>query len=235
MTGRGTVLVTGASRGIGAAVAERLTTRGFQVVGWARSDSLHCGRMARVDVGDPEQVDRAVGETLADAPALQGLVLNAGAGVWTALADLAVDEWRDTMRTNLDGAFYVLRATLPRLIAGRGLIVGILSDSARYPFPGRAAYGAAKSGLYALLEAARREVRAAGVRVSLVVPSRVDTYFRGAHAESGPGSRPGALAAADVAGVVATLFELPGGVEVRETHVASVRATYGPYPEAVPV
>ncbi|MET8759460.1 SDR family oxidoreductase [Lentzea sp. NPDC004782] len=236
---RGWVLVTGASRGIGAAVARRLAKSGFDLLLWARdqealtSVAAEVGavrvRTAAVDVGDATQVDAAA-EAL---PQLAGVVLNAGSGRWAPLGDVTPDMWSATVRTNLDGSYHVLRAVLPRL-AAQGLVVGMLSDSVRYPHAGRAAYTASKAGMAALLEVVRREVRESGVRISALLPSRVDTYFQGSYAEAGPGTREGSLSADDVAEVVGGLFDLPGHVEVRRLELAAMTSTYGPFPERVP-
>ncbi|WP_285499505.1 SDR family NAD(P)-dependent oxidoreductase [Actinokineospora sp. NBRC 105648] len=235
--------MTGASRGIGAAVAERLATDGFDLVLWARSaDGLASTaaaveaaggavRTAVVDVGDADQVTAASAHL---AEPLAGVVLNAGSGRWSPLSDVDLDDWDRTLRTNLHGAFHTLRATVPRLVARRaGLIVGVLSDSVLYPHADRTAYSASKAGMGALLESVRREVRHLGVRVSALLPSRVDTHFQGSHADAAPGTRVGALTAAEVAGVVATLFAAPPGVEIRHLQLAAMTATYGPFPERV--
>jgi NADP-dependent 3-hydroxy acid dehydrogenase YdfG len=242
---RGRVLVTGASRGIGAAVAEALAVEGFDLVLWARSpDGLDrtasavrqrgaAASVHTVDVGDGAQV-AAASATLAGPGPLAGVVLNAGVGRWSPLSSLDPEQWHSTLRTNLDGAYHVLRAVLPRLTAQRaGLVVGVLSDSALYPHADRAAYSASKAGMSALLETVRREVRRHNIRVSAVLPSRVDTHFQGSHNEAAPGTRKGALAAADVAQVVSALFTLPPHVEVRNMQLAAMTATYGPFPERV--
>jgi 3-oxoacyl-[acyl-carrier protein] reductase len=242
---RGWVLVTGASRGIGAAVAARLATDGFDLVLWARSaDGLAAtareveaagGRAAVgvVDVGRAEQV-LAVGAALADLEPLAGVVLNAGSGRWASLSTMDTSEWDRVIRTNLDGAYHVLRLVLPRLTAARtGLVVGVLSDSVLYPYPDRTAYAASKAGLGALLESARREVRHLGVRVCALLPSRVDTHFQGSHERAAPGTRTGALTAAEVADMVGMLFGLPANVEVRHLQLAAMTSTYGPFPERV--
>jgi 3-oxoacyl-[acyl-carrier protein] reductase len=258
MAGRGWVLITGGSRGIGAATALALAGRGFDLILWARTagplaetaeQARRLGarvRHAAVDVGDPAQVERAAtGGHDSDVPApgrqnpgglpeLAGLVLGAGGGQWSDLADLEPAAWRDTLETNLTGAYNVLRAGLPRLDpAGRRLVVGVLSDSALHPFAGRAAYSAAKAGMAALLEVTRREVRADGIRVSSVFPSRVDTHFRGGHADAAPGSRPGALTAENCAEVVAGLFDLPPNVEIRQIQLSAMTSTFGLLPERV--
>lgn len=243
---RGWVLVTGASRGIGAATAEALAADGFDLVLWARSrDGLDrtaravrqrraAVRVHAVDVGDAAQVGAAASATLSGPGPLVGVVLNAGAGRWSPLSALDPEEWHGTLRTNLDGTYHVLRATLPRLTAQRaGLVVGMLSDSVLHPHADRAAYSASKAGMSALLETVRREVRQHGVRVSAVLPSRVDTHFRGSHDQAAPGTRKGALSAADVAHVVSALFTFPANVEVRNVQLAAMTATYGPFPERV--
>lgn len=239
---RGWVLVTGATKGIGEATASLLADRGFDLVLWARTaDDLAVTakaagaaeaevRTASVDVGAAEAVEAATRVSLARIDRLAGVVLNAGHGVWTPLNRLGLDEWHSTIDTNLNGAFHVLRAAIPRLGPG-SLVVGVLSDSVLYPFADRAAYSAAKSGMSALLEVARRELRPRGVRVSSLLPSRVDTHFQGAHEVAGPGRRPGALTAAEVAEVICGLFELPRNVEVRHLQLAAMTSSYGPFPE----
>ncbi|GIF15712.1 SDR family NAD(P)-dependent oxidoreductase [Actinoplanes teichomyceticus] len=245
MTGAGRwVLVSGASRGIGRATAVALAADGYRPVLWARSGADLAAvraevrerggeaRSAIVDVGDPDAVARAARESLAGLTELAGVVLNAGQGRWAPLAEIEPQDWDGTLRTNLSGSFHVLRAALPLLTAAPGaLVVGLLSDSAVHPFPERAAYAASKSGLRALLEVARRELRERGVRVSLVVPSRVDTFFEGAYTDAAPGTRKGALTAADIAALVTGIFRLPPEIEVRETHVAAMTSTFGPFQE----
>ncbi len=246
MTARqATVLVTGASRGIGAQTALRLAAAGFDLVLWARTlDELQAvGDKAAafgnqvsvraVDVADADQV--AAGHAAIDWQSpLTGLVLNAGSGIWQQIADIDDAVWDQTLATNLRGSMLVLRQFLPRLRDRPGsLVVGVLSDSAKHPFAGRAAYAASKAGLAALLEVARREARSAGVRITALLPSRVDTAFQGSLAEPVAGSRPGSLSADEVADVIGWLFELPAGVEVRELQLAALTSSFGPYPEAL--
>jgi NADP-dependent 3-hydroxy acid dehydrogenase YdfG len=241
----GTVLVTGASRGIGRASALRLAAAGHDLVLWARTaDELaDTGRAAErfggrvscqlVDVTDPAQVAEACAAITWNSP--PGLVLNAGCGIWQPIEQIDDQTWQRSLDTNLTGAMQILRLLLPEFRQRRsGLIVGILSDSARFPFADRAAYSAAKAGLATLLEVARREARADGVRISTLWPSRVDTSFQGSMPVAGPGSRPGSLSAEDVAAVIEWLFGLPAGMEVRELQLAALTATYGPYEETMP-
>lgn len=237
---RGWVVVTGASRGIGAAIASALHDDGHGVILWARdatalkscSDALDptgatvC--WVATDVGDPEAVARAAEQTLtADRP-LKGIVLNAGHGRWRPLRDVTLEDWSTTIAGNLTGAFLTLQAALPKLDPETGpIVLGMLSDSALCAFPNRAAYASAKSGLETLLETTRREYRSKGVRVSQIYPSRVDTYFAGSHDVAAPGMRSDGLSADQVAESVRWIFGMPNTVEIRKIELSSIKVTFG--------
>ncbi len=240
-----TVLVTGASRGIGAQTALRLAAAGFDLVLWARTiedlrliqqqAAAYGGQVSvnAVDVADAGQVAAGYAAIQWHSP-LTGLVLNAGSGLWQPIAEIEDAVWDQTLATNLRGAMLVLRQFLPRLQqVPAGLVVGVLSDSAKYPFAGRGAYAASKAGLAALLEVTRREVREAGVRVTALLPSRVDTAFQGSLESAAAGCRPGSLSADNVAEVIGWLFELPAGVEVRELQLSALTSSFGPYQEVL--
>jgi 3-oxoacyl-[acyl-carrier protein] reductase len=243
---RATVLVTGASRGIGGQTALRLAAAGFDLVLWARTlEGLRQTQQRAaefgadvsvdaVDVSDAAQVAAGFAAIRWHSP-LTGLVLNAGSGIWQQITEIDDAVWDQTLATNLRGAMLVLRQFLPQLQRVPGsLIVGVLSDSAKYPFAGRGAYAASKAGLAALLEVARRETREAGVRVTALLPSRVDTAFQGSLESAGAGCRPGSLSVEDVAEVIGWLFELPAGVEVRELQLSALTSSFGPYQEVCP-
>lgn len=234
------VLVTGASRGIGAGVATRLARKGFDLVLWARTQSeldavaSECRShgvavdTATVDVADPDAVASAAASSLQDIDGLRGCVVNAGSATFGRLSAYSTEEWRTVIGTNLDGAFFTLRATLPLLDRRPGSQVVVMgSQSALYGFEDQVGYCASKWGLNGLVETVRREHRASGVRITNVVLGPVDTFFRGKK----PGDRPGSLEIDDVGTVVETLFELPPNIEIREIHATSVLAPFGPFPE----
>jgi NADP-dependent 3-hydroxy acid dehydrogenase YdfG len=237
---RGWVLVTGASRGIGAAIASALHRDGFGVILWAR-DGVALKRLAEAldptgervcwaatDVGDAQAVARAVEATLGLARPLKGMVLNAGHGRWRALSDVTLEDWSTTLTGNLTGAFLTLQAALPSLDMAAGpIILGMLSDSAVCAFPNRAAYASAKAGLETLLQTTRREYRSRGVRVSQIYPSRVDTYFAGSHDSAEPGMRSDGLSAEQVAETVRWIFAMPDTVEIRKVELSSIKVTFG--------
>ncbi|MBW8089235.1 SDR family oxidoreductase [Streptomyces hygroscopicus] len=238
------VLVTGATRGIGRAVAFALAEAGYPLVLWARTGreleeiaaeitAKHGTpvRIASVDVSVAAEVDKAVADSLAGIATLRGAVINAGGGIWSSIEEMAVEDWRAVVGTNLDGAFHTLRVAMPLLRGHRGAqLVGLASDSSYGSFPQRGAYCASKAGFRSLLETARRELRESGVRVTVLVPSRVDTYFRGKQ----PGDRPEALSRTEVAEVVTTLFAMGPRVEVREVQLSSIHSSFGPFPEVAP-
>jgi NADP-dependent 3-hydroxy acid dehydrogenase YdfG len=172
-------LVTGASRGIGLAVAEQLRDAGAHVVRLARSlaDGAADGRTdIRCDITDAGQVERAVG-TIMRAPGLPDVVVNnAGAFVLKPFAETTADDFARTLAVNLTGAFLVTRAFVPRFVRrGTGHLVTIGSVADHVALPGSAAYGASKFGVRGMHEVLAVELRGTGVRLTLVSPGPVDT------------------------------------------------------------
>jgi NAD(P)-dependent dehydrogenase (short-subunit alcohol dehydrogenase family) len=238
---RGWCLVTGASRGIGRAVADAASAAGFGVIGWARTKPEGVATFKagvapgsfvwqQVDVADPEAVAAACLELRAAGIGLAALVLNAGLGRWRSVEETPLQEWRQTLSVNLDGTLHTLQGAAPLLARDAApIVVGLLSDSALFAFANRAAYSASKAGMRALLETARLELREQGVRFTLLYPSRVDTFFAGSLEEGRPGLRPTGLTAGQVADVVAFVLCQPPTVELREVHLSAVGESFGPY------
>jgi NAD(P)-dependent dehydrogenase (short-subunit alcohol dehydrogenase family) len=174
----GRVLITGASRGIGRALAEELLGRGYEVVATARRLDSLTGVPSHVrlelDVTDEEAVRRA----LAEAEPIDVLVNNAGVGVGGPTEEVPIGEAMWLFDTNFFGAAQMIKAVLPQMRdrAG-GTIVNISSLSARVPWPFGGYYAASKAALEALSEALEIEVSPLGIRVMLVEPGVVDTEF----------------------------------------------------------
>lgn len=179
-------LVTGASRGIGAAIARRLAREGARVALVARSEQalealaveLGGGAVAAAcDLhlpGAADVVQAALDDLGAESPDI--LVNNAGAFLVAAAQETSVDAFREMLEINLTAPFAFVRAFLPEMRRrGAGHIVTVGSISDRAIFPGNAAYAASKHGLRALHEVLRAELRGSGVRASLVSPGPVDT------------------------------------------------------------
>jgi NAD(P)-dependent dehydrogenase (short-subunit alcohol dehydrogenase family) len=175
----GTVLVTGASTGIGEATVLHLKTLGFDAVGAVRKDEDaeqlegRGVRTVRIDVTDAAQIAAARDE-LGEA-ALAGLVNNAGIAVAAPLEFLPIDKLRQQIEINLIGQAAVTQAFLPALRRARGRIVNVSSIGGRVALPLVGAYNASKFGLEGLSDALRRELRPQGVDVILVEPGGVKT------------------------------------------------------------
>jgi NADP-dependent 3-hydroxy acid dehydrogenase YdfG len=179
-----TALVTGASRGIGAAVARALAARGARVAGVARSleplEALAAqtgGRALSGDVTDPREVASILARFREWAGGEPDLLV-ASAGVFT-LAPLEATEPAAlalNLDVNLTGSFLLLREVLPGMKArGSGTVVQVGSVAGRKAFPGNAAYSASKYGLRGLHEVLLEELRGTGVRATLLEPAATDT------------------------------------------------------------
>jgi NAD(P)-dependent dehydrogenase (short-subunit alcohol dehydrogenase family) len=178
-----TVLLSGASTGIGRAVAERLAARGWRVVAGARSDadlealSALAGTQAvRLDVTSDDDVHAAAE---AAGERLDALVNNAGIAVTGPVEGLPVDAWREQLEVNLLGQVRVTRAALPAIIAARGRVVNMSSIGGRMALPLFGPYAASKFALEAMNDALRRELRAHGVTVVAIEPGAIATPIWG--------------------------------------------------------
>jgi NAD(P)-dependent dehydrogenase (short-subunit alcohol dehydrogenase family) len=192
-------VVTGASRGIGRAIALRLAQAGAEVALWARdqqalrsvaSEITAARGKARaivVDVGDSEAVSRAADLVRATMPPLRVVVNNAGNVLRKSTEAITDDEWRRVMAVNLDGTFFVTRAFLPELEHNAGRVINIASIAGREGTPLLAAYCAAKHGVVGLTRSLAEELRAAKVCVNAICPGSVDTAML---REGLPGARP---------------------------------------------
>lgn len=226
-------MVTGASSGIGAAIARRLAAEGFRVViGARREDRL--GELADeigeravahpLDVTEPRSIDRfcaAVG------PSCRLLVNNAGGALGLeAVADAIDEHWRVMYDTNVLGSMRMTRALLPRLIAsGDAHIVNIGSVAAHEPYAGGAGYNAAKHAQRALNDVLRIELIGQPVRVSEIDPGLVETEFSlvrfGGDRQRADAVYRGLtpLSAEDIADVVAFVVTRPSHVDIDQVVV----------------
>jgi NAD(P)-dependent dehydrogenase (short-subunit alcohol dehydrogenase family) len=175
------VLVTGASSGIGAATAIRLAARGFQVFGTSRSPErgqLPGVRFVALDVRDEESVAKGVTQVLASLPRLDALECNAGIGIFGSVEEVSLEAAHALFETNFFGTLRVLRAVLPHMREARqGRIVIVGSLAGRAPIPFQAHYSASKAALDALALALHSELYAFGIGVSLIEPGDIRTEF----------------------------------------------------------
>lgn len=178
-----TVLVTGASSGIGAATAALLAAEGFRVWGASRHPPATPGavRWLAMDVRDETSVADGVRAMLADAGAVDALVCNAGIGIFGSVEETSLDRARAQFETNVFGTLAPIRAVLPSMRArGRGRIVIVGSLAGRVPIPFQAHYSATKAAVDALAVALRLELATTGVDVALIEPGDIKTAFNDA-------------------------------------------------------
>ncbi len=189
-------LVTGASSGIGLAVARRLVEMGYGVYGYARDHGKASFRHERYrpvdcDVMDTRVLLERTEALLRETGGLKILVNNAGVGFFGPHATMAPDRIERMVRTNLAAPMILTRATLKHLEHSRGFVINIASTAALNPGPFGAAYGATKAGLHQFGEALFSEVRKSGIRVVTLFPDMTRTSFYD-HADFEPGEAPDA-------------------------------------------
>lgn len=214
-------VVTGGSRGIGAAICRRLASDGLSIHVVFRGaedaakqvvhDIASAGGKAvthRIDVSDENEVQALVEEILTQSGGIHVLVNNAGITDDRLLALTTLGQWRRVLGVNLDGPFLMCRAVVPVMLdQSWGRIINISSNSVRIPGAGQTAYAASKGGLEALTRGLAVEVGRKGIRVNTVAPGRVKTDMTNPVAaqldEDGVGLRWGVPD--DIAGIVGFL------------------------------
>ncbi|HUY17490.1 MAG TPA: 3-oxoacyl-ACP reductase FabG [Acidimicrobiales bacterium] len=172
------VIVTGASRGIGAAIAQHFIDQGDRVVALSRSGEapVGCAKSAAVDVANSTAVNDAVKAAVEEFGPVEVAVVNAGVTRDGLAMRMSDEQWRDVLSTNLDGAFYTARATMASMVRARtGSIIFIGSVSPFMGVPGQANYAAAKAGLVGLARSLAKEVASRSVTVNVVAPGLIDT------------------------------------------------------------
>ncbi len=184
------VLVTGAGRGLGAAIARTLAAEGARVIGADRdrksveqtvADLEASGYRAHaltLDVGDADAVAQAIAGLVERHGRLDAVVNNAGIDVTLPIADLSVADWLEVLQVNLTGPFLVAKFAAQQMrIQGRGSIVNIASTASCRAWPNAAAYHASKWGLLGLSRALHAELRPQGIKVSAVIAGGMRTPF----------------------------------------------------------
>ena len=227
-----TILLTGASRGLGRALFDELARAGGRVVGVAR-DAEAIAQVAaelrargleahglRGDIGDKHDIHRIAGAAAALVGPIEVLVHNAstlGPTPLPLLSDTACEDFEQTLQVNLLGPFRLSKALAGHmLVSGSGLIVSISSDAATAAYPGWGAYGVSKAALDHLGRIWAAELAGTGVRFLSIDPGEMDTDM---HRAALPAADPATLAApADVAGRIVRFLarseETPSGARL---------------------
>lgn len=225
-------IVTGGTRGIGFAIAERLAKEGAKVaICGAKQETTERAveRLAVIteaygeaaDVSNYADVKRLVANVKSRFGAVHILVNNAGIGVFRSISELSPAEWDRMIAINLSGAYYCSHETLPIFRQqGAGDIINISSLAGRNPFAGGGGYNASKFGLNGFSEAMMLDHRNDGVRVSYIMPGSVDTEFGG---PGGQSTSDWKIAPEDIAEVVSTLVGMPRRTTVSRVEIRPSR------------
>ncbi len=179
-----TVLITGGSRGIGAATARRFAAAGYRVaINYNRSEREALklaeelgGTAVRADVGDPDQVQEMVDNVLDKFCQLDILVCNAGIAQQKLFGDLTNEDWKKIFTVNVEGVFYTIRAALPHMLHRKaGRIVTVSSMWGQVGGSCEVAYSASKAAVIGLTKALAKEIGPSGITVNCVAPGVIAT------------------------------------------------------------
>jgi 3-oxoacyl-[acyl-carrier protein] reductase len=229
---RQVALITGASRGIGLAIARRLGQMGArlsicgrdrdrieQAASALRSEAIEA-LATQTDVARSGEVSTLVQKTQQELGPIDILVNNAGIGVFGPFQEFGEADFDSVVDTNLKSVFLLCRAVAPEMIRrGSGHIINVSSLAGRNTFAGGAIYCASKWGLMGLTGAMAEDLRGYGIRVSAVCPGSVATEFAG-HTSKDPSK---ALRPEDVAHAVAALVTQAPGSFISEVHIRPTR------------
>ena len=242
----GTVFVTGASSGFGAAVARRFTADGARVIIAARrADRVRdlAGELGprvlplTLDVRDRAEVAAAVEALPAEFAAVDLLVNNAGLALGLNPAqDADLDDWDQMIDTNCKGLVYCTRALLPGMVArGRGHVINLGSVAGSYPYPGGNVYGGTKAFVHQFSLDLRSDLHGTGVRVTCVEPGMAETEFslvrfggdQGKADATYAGMEP--LTPDDIAESIHWAATLPGHVNVNTIELMATSQSFAPF------
>lgn len=227
-------LVTGATRGLGQAIALKLARDGAHVGVLGRNEAHGSGVVreieaangqaffTRLDVRDFAATERVIGDTVSRLGRLDIVIANAGIGTIGPVESADPEDWRQMMDVNFHGTAHTIKAALkPMLAQARGDIVAIASSAGTTGYADWSGYCASKWAVMGFMECLGREMISRGIRVSTVCPGSVDTPFWDdlnvdLH-PTGSESRRGMMSSDDVAEVVLLQLRLPPGVVLKNT------------------
>ena len=189
-----TALITGGTKGIGYGIAAALLKEGINVAITGRTkdtaedaakklnasgnDRAHAIGL-EADVRDYKSQQNAIEAAIDKFGAVDIVIANAGLGHFNSVENLTIEQWKETIDTNLSGPFYSLKAAVDQLKKNKGYFISISSLAGTNFFKGGSAYNASKFGLTGFTQAAMLDLRDYGVKVSTIMPGSVSTYFNG--------------------------------------------------------
>ena len=180
--------ITGGSKGIGLGIAQQLLNAGMRVAISGRSeDALQEAKeilnndeavlVLKSDVTKPEDEENAVMRILEQWDQLDVVIANAGIGHFASVDEMSIEHWDQMIKTNLNGVFYTLRASVEALKRSKGYFISIASLAGTNFFASGAGYNATKFGLVGFTQAAMLDLRKYDIKVSTIMPGSVATYF----------------------------------------------------------
>ncbi|HPE83287.1 MAG TPA: SDR family oxidoreductase [Aequorivita sp.] len=192
--GKKSALITGGTKGIGYGIAEALLKEGINVAitGRTRETAEKAAKELNskgndraqaigleADVRDYKSQQNAVEAAINKFGGVDIVIANAGLGHFNSVENITIEEWKETIDTNLSGPFYSLKASVEQLKKNKGYFISISSLAGTNFFKGGSAYNASKFGLTGFTQAAMLDLRDQGVKVSTIMPGSVSTYFNG--------------------------------------------------------
>lgn len=227
-------LITGGTKGIGYGIAEALMKEGISVAITGRkledaqkaADQLNkeCKSEAKAlgleaDVRNFESQKKSVDKTLEEFGKIDIVIANAGLGHFAPVEDLSVEDWQETIETNLTGPFFTLKNTVEQLKKNKGYYITISSLAGTNFFKGGSAYNASKFGITGFTQAVMLDLRDKGVKVTTIMPGSVSTHFNGNEPKQEDGWK---IQKEDIGQLVVDLLKmeprvLPSKIEVRPT------------------
>ena len=228
-------LITGGTKGIGYGIAVSLLQQGINVAITGRKEETakqaaeelnkaenNKGKAIGIeaDVRNYESQQKAVNQVIKQLGKIDIVIANAGLGHFGSVEDLTVEQWQQTIDTNLTGPFYTLKASVDSLKKEKGYFITISSLAGTNFFAGGAAYNASKFGITGFTQAAMLDLRKHEVKVSTIMPGSVSTYFNGN--EPTEGDEAWKIQIEDIGKLVVDLLTmhprtLPSKIEVRPT------------------
>lgn len=224
-------LITGGSKGIGYGIAEALIKEGVHVGITSRSEKAalkaadelssnkNDGKVLGIqaDVRSFEDQQKAVEKLIEKFGRIDIVIANAGLGHFASIEELTIDQWNETIDTNLTGPFFTLKATLNQLKENKGYYMTISSLAGTNFFKNGSAYNASKFGVTGFTQAAMLDLREMGVKTTTIMPGSVSTYFNGNNPDESDAWK---IQIEDLGEIVVDLLKmnsrtLPSKVEVR--------------------
>ena len=186
-------LITGGTKGIGFGIAEALLDQGIDVAitGRNKSKAIEAAEKLKKistnaqvlglkgDVTNFNSIQKAVDDTIKQFGKLDIVIANAGLGHFASIEDITIEQWQNTIDTNLTGAFYTIKASVDALKASKGYFITISSLAGTNFFANGSAYNASKFGLTGFTQAVMLDLRKHDIKVSTIMPGSVATYFNG--------------------------------------------------------